>query len=196
MKIIFVICEGKSEISYLQELNKEFNEEDIPVSFIPKHVGNGCFSRLKKKWLSLQSENKSTFRHWRKERNIFFLADWDLFHRNENESRTHYEKQREELPPFYFNYHNFEDFLSLHLPVKQAAQWCQICVARNHFEAPMHGSEYEPLFKELVHGYRKGSLPENFTMKEGLQNLKNNIADARIHQKSDFADYLLKEVLS
>lgn len=75
MKIIFVICEGKSEISYLQELNKEFNEEDIPVSFIAKHAGNGCFSRLKKKWLSLQSENKSTFRHWRKERNIFFLAD-------------------------------------------------------------------------------------------------------------------------
>ncbi|MEG1740776.1 MAG: hypothetical protein RR250_05565 [Akkermansia sp.] len=181
-QVFYVICEGKSECAYLQELNKELAEEDIPISFQAFSADNGTFACLKNKWKT---------QHLGKGRNVFFFADWDLFYRDSLKGKTLYDKEREKLPRFYFNHQNFEDFFSLHLPFEKAAEWCEICIKQGHFKNPMCAKEYEPLFQTLVPNYQKGKLPSNFNMHEGLAHLRKNLSDHRLHQKSEFAVFLL-----
>lgn len=201
-KTIYVICEGKSEEVYLKTLNRYLNQKEYLFTFLSVSCNqkDGHFVNLKKRWKECLKNNNKTFRYWRKESNILFLVDWDLFERNEKDCYTLYSQEKENLPPFFFNYQNFEDFLSLHFPTSKAAEWCCICNTRRHFQIPMHSVEYVPLFQQIFSGYEKGTLPAKFNMTEGLENLKINHKDIRLLQgklnrkcncENDFVDYLL-----
>lgn len=207
IKTIYVICEGKSEETYLILLNRYLNQKEYCFTFSPIRCSqkNGHLAHLKKRWRDCQRHNRRTFSRWEQKKNIFFLVDWDLFERNENNCRALYFQEKDSLPPFFFNYQNFEDFLSLHLPSDQATRWCNTCTTRQHFRTPMHASQYTPLFSQLVPGYKKGTLPIEFDMCDALKNLKVNHTNSRLHQcklnltsyaENDFVDYLLKLLFS
>ena len=197
MRLIYVVCEGKSEKAYLQLLNDHLREQDISLSFVVHPAGNGHFKQLKQAWKKFQKGEHCS--NWRSARDCYCIwADWDLFHRNYKACRDLYDKERASLPQFCFNYHNFEDFLSLHLPTKTAHEWCATCNGRNHFTNPLHSGEYQPLFENLVPGYQKGRLPDGFNICEGLRNLRINMIDTKLLLNNNptefrfFTDFLLE----
>lgn len=185
-KTIYVICEGQSEYAYIQKLRNFLNDKGIQLDFLPYKATNGTFTNLKKCYSDKKKNNNKAFG----KNEVIFFADWDMFfrdkHNQANNTKTNnftqYQEEKEKLPNFYFSYHNFEDFISLHLQFEQAADWCKICVNRDHFNSPMHSKIYEPLFKQLVIGYTKGELPPNFVFKTGLENLKAHATNRKLHQ--------------
>lgn len=192
----YVLCEGESEQIYLIELNRFFQEEDIPLNFIPILVGNGSYSKLKSEWNKFQKNNSGQCRDWRKLKHVFFLADFDLFARNTENSMELYIKEKDTIPEIMFNRHNFEDFLSLHLSFEKACEWCTTCSTIGHPDKPLHARTYEPLFCEFLPGYRKGTFPPGFDLKEGLSHLKSNLerTDKKLYQRSDFGIFLVKQL--
>lgn len=60
MKSIIVICEGKSEKKYLQELNKFLRETSVDnsIAFIPKEVGTGHYNEVVKRYRNERKLNK------------------------------------------------------------------------------------------------------------------------------------------
>lgn len=189
-KCVYVVCEGKSEKAYLQELNKILSERGITLSFVIETAGNGHFCHLKATWMRLcKRARKPACKD-----DFCFWADWDLFHRNYKKCLDLYNKEKEKLPSFFFNYHNFEDFISLQLSEDKSLSWCITCNGKGHFREPLYSEEYEPLFISLVPGYKKGKLPIELDVVEGVKRLKERAGDRRFLQKSEFADFLLKEL--
>ena len=77
MKSIIVICEGKSETKYLQELNRFLRENSAENSivFVPKTVWTGHFTEVVKKYRDERKLNKKA--------NIEIWVDYDIYKRNE-----------------------------------------------------------------------------------------------------------------
>ena len=84
MKSIIVICEGKSETKYLQELNRFLRENSTENSivFVPKTVGTGHFTEVIKKYRSERKLNKKA--------NIEIWVDYDIYKRNEQKNCDKY----------------------------------------------------------------------------------------------------------
>lgn len=187
-KIYNVICEGKSEVAYFNELSKLLREENIsqPVRFVPKSVGTGHYTNVYQKFKDEYKKNSKTS-------NIIFV-DWDIYQRNERKNLENYNKKSIKVPDFLFNHKNFEDFLALHLEEDLLNEWIDICNTNNHFEQPMVESVYLPLFKKHIFpNYDKGDFPfENFTMEILEQAIRNNDRNLPIH--SDFLSNI-KELL-
>lgn len=179
-KIYNVICEGKSEVAYFNELSKLLREENIlqPIRFVPKVVGTGHYTNVYQKFKEEYKKNSKTS-------NIIFV-DWDIYQRNERKNLENYNKKSIKVPDFFFNHKNFEDFLALHLEEDLLNKWIDICFLNNHFEQPMVESVYLPLFKKHIFpNYDKGDFPfESFTINMLKQAIENNDKNLPIH--SDF----------
>lgn len=181
--IYYFICEGASEVAYLKQWNQLLREAGAHCSFHAESAG-GCrpalFSRAFRQ------------RSWKRNEMTYLLMDNDCY----------CPEVKKALPKcrVLVNIQNFEDFLSLHLPFEQAAEWCRICVGRNHFSVPMCASEYVPLFQQIVPGYVKNRLPTNFLTPESLNHLQANYENPRLHpkdtsnRKDTFAQFLIDHV--
>ncbi len=183
---IYVICEGLSEVAYLSQWNALLRERDVRCSFSPMNA-EGCSPRKLK--------GKMRERRWEKRDIKYFLIDRDQF------SEAH--AGLAGLGTLLLNTQNFEDFLSLHLPFEQAAEWCGICVEHGHFKHAMRADDYEPLFQGVFQRrysyYRKGHLPTGFVCEETIDHLKSNYGDPRLQQarrhEDDFACFLVEKIL-
>lgn len=173
-----IICEGVSEVAYLRQWNRILSEGGAPVSFHAIDAG-GCRPALFQRAYREHRFNRRD--------KVSLLMDDDCY------------------PPgglgvlsncrVFLNTQNFEDFLSLHLPFEQAAQWCNLCVARNHFQVPMRAAEYMQLFQQILPDYKKSCLPTHFLTPERLNNLQHNVESRKLHQKSTFAQFLIREMI-
>jgi hypothetical protein len=197
-----IICEGESERAYLQRLQAFFEQQPLPGGhfepplriFSPQNAvaRSGTFSALQKLHRTIRAENK-------KASSIHIWTDFDLYLRNDNACADLYRRKSASLPDFLFSFHNFEDFLALHLAEEPFSRWVDI--GRNgHFQCPLRSAEYLQDFAAVIPGYRKGTLPPDFISWEALANLQRH----RIHQPipnpapfdgiGRFADFLVTEI--
>lgn len=179
-----IVCEGDSEVAYVQELARLARENEWDVVFKAKlSEGGGELSALTKACKGTDRESTRV------------MVDWDRFERNERKCREKYADIRERLPKFLFQYHNFEDFLLMHFPAEVGAAWRTY--AARHFERPLTADDYVPLLKAFAEehkealgwflDYEKGSA---FPLTQAhLDNLfQNNTKDGL--PRSDFARFL------
>jgi len=198
-----IICEGESERAYIQRLQAFFEQQPLPGGlfetplriFAPPNAvaQSGKFSALKRCYSDVRKENKKvTIRIW---------ADFDLYLRNDHHCATHYRRKNTNLPDFLFSFHNFEDFLALHLPDEPFTRWLEFG-RRGHFETPLHSPDYDREFETILPGYRKGKggLPPDFITWPALARLKSRLSFQPIPRTHDlggidkFADFLVTEI--
>lgn len=180
-----VVCEGDSEVAYIQQLNRLASESGWDIIFQAKHAGGGTFASLRKACRDARAKH------------TYVMTDRDLYERNDKGFRDSFEREREKLPTFLFQYHNFEDFLLLHFPSEIVAAWREF--AQEHLRKPFHSKSYGPLFQTFVarhpevlsplRNYRKGDFPFPCLTVELLRTLfANNTKDGL--PRSDFATFL------
>lgn len=185
-KSIIIVCEGQSEVAYLQELNRLLTENHVGIIFIPKNAGGGQYGQISKRFRAEKKVNPRS--------SICIWADYDIYQRNDNGTMSAYNKKPKGIPDFYFNYQNFEDFLVLHLPHDTIHAWQSTCLGNNHFSLPLCAEEY----MELLHlhnwpDYKKGEMPFSLSVKN-LKRLFVNNNDKQILFSSDFASWLEKHL--
>lgn len=187
-KIILVVCEGKSEKAYLQELNRFLRENEIPLLFKVEVSEGGDYHFVDPCFRKCQKENKRM--------RIVIWVDRDIYRRNDRGNQDAYTKKPKGIPNFKFNIENFEDFLVMHLTDDRVDLWHTACSNNGHFTSPLHAREYGPLLQSAIFPtYKKGTLPENFVIDfRALQNLKNHNADTKIPFRSEFADFMITEI--
>jgi len=196
-----IVCEGESEWAYLHRLQSFLNQQpladgvfDPPLLLIaPKQAiaKGGKFSTLKNQYSVTRTGNKrSSIRIW---------ADFDLYHRNDNDCADHYKRKSAGIPDFLFSYHNFEDFFALHSDGDRFQEWLRFG-ANGHFTTPLHSVGYLPEIKRIFPGYGKGALPADFISWNSLKNLKLNKAQQprfnphNLQGLGCFADFLISEI--
>jgi len=190
---IIVICEGDSEVAYLQQLQSFLYKEAkdfLPLlTFFPVKVGCGYFTNVKSVLRRERQGNRNACcKVW---------IDYDLYHRNDKRCMTQYRQSR--IKPFYFSYHNFEDFLILHCTENIIKQWKDVFESTGHFESPLHDVDYKPHFQTLFPDYQKGRMPLDFISWESLRRLKTNLVNRTMPPSSnddcdDFATFLIAEL--
>ena len=184
-RIIHVVCEGHSEVAYLNELNKLFRENGGNIVLKPYRAVNGSYLEIRKKYREV----------WRNNRNadICILVDRDIYERSPKESCLYSHHLDDHLPDFLFNYMNMEDFLVLHLPYESVLRWHSICKSRHHFETPLQADAYMSLLNSssvFTDGkYRKGMVPFEVSLNR-LGLLFSNNRNADFEFRSDFATML------
>jgi len=178
-----IICEGHSEVAYIQQLNRLLRESGVQVILHPKRVGTGLYSSVMKKYRAEKKQNPRTeIRVW---------VDYDLYARNDRNCMVNYNKTKDKIP-FMFNVQNFEDFLALHLDDEKLRNWLGICKANDHFNVPMHSDVYVPFVQQhLFSNYKKGDLPFELTL-EMVKNLFRHHTNSEIQLKSYFTEFLEK----
>ncbi|MCA6069767.1 MAG: RloB family protein [Endomicrobium sp.] len=182
--IIIIICEGKSEVAYIQELNKYFREKNISINLVSKQADNGSYAAVVKKYKEFKKNNKHGFRMW-------IWVDRDIYKRNERKNMDKYNKKPDGVPNFCFNIFNFEDFFILHYPKDKVSNYRKLCENKDHFKNPLHSEDYMPLIKKVIEGYNKGSLPNGFEISaKTLNNLFTNNKDLQKELQNDFANEL------
>lgn len=184
--VIIVIAEGKSEVVYLNELNRFFREEEIDCVFYPVKAVNGQYREVRRTYNEVR-------RKYKKER-IEILVDKDIYIREQKEVEDYKNRENDGLPYFSFSYNNFEDYLILHLPYKEAKRWSDIATLHGHNKIPLPASEYLVLLSDSaiwgrVH-YKKGAMPFAID-RERLDNLIYNDRRKDIFMHSDFTDILV-----
>ncbi|MBQ8784523.1 MAG: hypothetical protein IJZ59_00580 [Alphaproteobacteria bacterium] len=180
--VYIIICEGPSEKAYLQELNRYLEDNDYPVTIVPKTINNGHFKPAQIKFNEVKKQNPKDI--------IYIWVDKDTYIRNDEGDGEKYNKKPKNIPDFHFNYHNFEDFLAMHMPDDILSNWQEICRKKNHFNKPLHANIYEPLYKQnIINDYEKGSMPFPITKEQIINALKNQ-KDTSVLFKSDFLNLL------
>jgi hypothetical protein len=193
-KIYHIICEGSSEEAYLQELNRYLRECNSRVNI---KVYNLCGSGDRVSYLLSKIKNiyKKIRKGERKTPEIFIWIDNDLFLRKKL-SKEELELKIKKLKGILgvkYNYHNFEDFLIMHLPDKQVQNFHKICTLKNHFVSPLSGEDVIKIMQKIIPDYKKGHLPDTFEITtENLNRLNENQNSATIKFKSDFVSVIEK----
>ena len=182
-----ILCEGQSELVYVQEVNRILCRNNFSAAFYAKLIGNGLFSNVIKAYKKEHRTNrKGIFYAW---------VDFDLYHRNEKQSFGQYERHQSNgnsQPKFLFSRMNFEDFLALHCEDPQLNKWLDICEENNHFSSPMTAAVCTPLFtKNIFPNYKKGTLPFALS-KNKLETMFSNLNKTQI--QNDFGKHLLEEL--
>lgn len=191
--IYLVICEGDSEVAYVQELNRYLNEQGRSLVFQTVNAGGGGFSSLRQ-----CCRDRKTRRNGR----TFVMADKDIYQRNENGNEDSYEHEKDVLPPFLFQSWNFEDFLVLHFPTVIVEEWRNLSAMNGHLGNPKQAKDYAPIYAEFCQRhadvlaydlpYDKGDMPFALTTKHMVDLFANNKQE---FPHSDFAE-LLKGIVS
>ncbi len=174
-----IVCEGESEWAYLQRLQSFLEAEPLvdgafepPLRFIvPERVivKNGSFGKLKSRYTQTRRDNRNV--------SIQVWADFDLYHRNDQQCADNYAAKTAGIPDFLFSFHNFEDFFALHSDGEALASWLQFGgqAGHNHFTTPLHAAGYLPEIQRIFPGYGKGDLSPDFITWASLKNLKSNL---------------------
>lgn len=189
-KVVHVICEGASEVAYLNELNRLFRESDKGLILRPHKAVNGSYVEIRRKYQEVwKNDRKGT---------VQVLVDRDVYERSPNERLLYSNHDKDHLPDFLFNYMNMEDFLVLHLSHGLVVKWNSICREKGHFQAPLCSDSYIPILNSsrvLAGGdYRKGSIPFEVSF-ESLSRLFENNRNPDFGFHSDFAEFL-EEILN
>lgn len=199
-----VVCEGKSEWTYVQSLNRLFRELPteagdgaIPLVLVPKPppegVGNGHHAQLVRALKKAQKDNQRT--------ETVVWADADLYVRQGPDGEQFLADEKF-APFFLFSAFNFEDFLALHGDDETFGRWKETFSSTGHFSTPLHSKEYLPLFQRIVPGYAKGNLDEDVTISH-LVNLHRHWPEAKTLFAASlpgriagqlFPDFLLKQI--
>ena len=177
--VIIVICEGQSEVAYIQELNRLFREMEIKAVLLPVCVGTGFFHDVQMTYKRKRKENPRTaIRIW---------VDWDIYARNERDCMDNYSGKAKGIPDFYFSRQNFEDFLVTHLPKNQLDNWVNICRQHGHLESPLQADEYmELLHANIFSSYSKGMIPFELS-NDMLKQMMTNQEQVDLPFHCDFA---------
>ena len=202
-KRFIIICEGESEWAYLQRLQGFFDDLELPPKsfetplkfIVPKRVivKTGSFGKMKSCYNRTLKENKKA--------RIHIWADFDLYHRNDQKCAENY-RTKKGIPDFHFSFHNFEDFFALHFEGEALVQWLQFGAAagQNHFDKPVHSSDYLPEIKRIFPDYAKGALPADFVSWSTLNNLKSNLGlqprsnPGNLQGVYSFAQFLIEQI--
>lgn len=179
VETVVVICEGASENVYLQELNRFFRENRIPLVFAVKVIGSGVYKAALNRYRDVRRELKNA--------EIVIWVDRDIYLTSQKKL---YENKPDTVPDFLFSRMNFEDFLVLHLDRKTLFKWQAVCEKHHHFAEPMCSGIYLPLFKEacFLH-YKKGKLPFKISH-DVLKRLFLNLKRKHVRFKCDFGLFL------
>ena len=182
-----IICEGKSEAAYIQEFNKILRERGISINLRAKTINSGHYTEVVKQY-------RSVYKNRQKDKIDAFIiwVDYDIYKRNEQENDDKYRKKPARIPNFKFNFHNFEDFLIMHLPDSELSKWNKICNQQNHFSNPMPSLTYLQYIRENIFAdYHKGELPYGILSSDSLTRLRARQSNKAVSFKSDFAEFLL-----
>ena len=184
-----IVCEGNSENAYINILNRFLRDNYINKSFIPKIVGTGEYSAVTRLFKQIKSNNK-------RNTSILIWIDHDRYKRNDNHNMESYVKKKANIPDFKFNKYSFEDFFIMHYNDDILNKWKEICEKNNHFNLPMKSELAKDLLcKHIFPDYTKSSLLPSFVInEESLNNLFKHQKDPNCKFKSDFADFLMKEL--
>jgi len=202
-KRYLIVCEGQSERAYLQRLQSFIDNQPVvegafepPLQFIAPYrlvAKSGACDKLISLYKKTKKENKNS--------SIEIWADFDLYHRNDNQCVNHYFKKSPNIPDFRFSFHNFEDFYALHFNDIHLHEWINFGSSngRNHFQSPLHDKGYMPEIKRIFPDYKKGELPAEFVSWSSLRNLKANLShipSVNPHNLSiqNFASFLIHEI--
>ena len=174
-KPYLLICEGDSEFAYVQELNRFLNEQGLPIVFVAHNAGGGGFKNLRQVCRTLKT---------RKNGRTFIMADKDIYHRDDNGNGTAYEREKSHMPPFLFQYWNFEDFLLMHYPEDVLVSWREEAARCGHSVNPLHSKEFLPMFTAFcdsnsatlgfVFPFEKGDMPFALTQAHIQRLFANN----------------------
>ena len=118
---IIIVCEGESEVAYVQELNRLFREMEISSTLHPVCVGTGFFSNVVAVYRTVRRNNPRT--------PVLVWVDWDVYARNERQCQDAYFRKGKGIPSFCFSRQNFEDFLATHLSEDKLARWLEVSEA-------------------------------------------------------------------
>lgn len=193
-KKVIVVCEGKSDVAYLNALQR-FIENDIPLQpgqddpllrFVPYPELLGTCTGAYDKIVEAYQEASTVFAP----DPVEIWVDADIYIRNEalnSDSNkfngTEYQNRSDDIPVFYFSYHNFEDFIALHCDDATFASWKSnvlqaIGIGRNqpHHDFPLTRAEHAPLFQKVLPHYSKRKTPFALSV-ACLANLRRHLAD-------------------
>lgn len=188
--VYLVICEGDSEIAYVQELNRFLNEQGCRVVLQTVNAGGGGFSSVRQ-----CCRDRKTRRNGR----TFVMADRDIYFRNDNGCGEALEQDKDLLPPFLFQSWNFEDFLLMHFPAELVGEWRKLSRINGHLRDPKCANDYRPIYDEFCRNhaevlgydlpYEKGDMPFELSTRH-MENLMKNSSDE--FPKSDFAKMIVE----
>lgn len=179
VETVVVLCEGASEYAYLQELNRFFRANRIPLAFSGQVIGSGVYKAAANRYREARRQMKNA--------EIVVWVDRDIYM---NSQKKLYDNKPDTIPDFLFSKMNFEDFLALHMDRKSLFKWQKVCEEHNHFSEPMCSAVYVPLFKVgCFPNYRKGKLPFRIT-DESLTRLFANLKRKHVRFRCDFGDFL------
>ncbi len=185
-KVYLVVCEGKSEKTYIQTLNRFLDDNGYNFTLLAKVVNTGHCTEVIKKYKDVRKDNPRG--------DIVIWVDKDIYTRNEQNDAVRYQNKPKNIPDFFFSIQNFEDFLALHLDEERVQKWHQSCSAHNHLLCPMTENVYLPLVQQhLFPDYSKGELPFEISHKILQTLFKNN--HKFIDCKCDFATFIEEKML-
>lgn len=191
---LVIVCEGKSDFSYLNALQR-FVENEIPLPsgqrdpllrFIPYPEPLGTCTGAYDKIVSAYRKAVMDLAPCKVE----IWVDADIYVRNEplnpdseRQNGTEYAQRSPEVPVFHFSYHNFEDFIALHCDepifLKWKANVLQATVGDttlSHRVWPLARASYAPLFQTVLPHYSKRRMPFGLSVPR-LANLRRNLND-------------------
>jgi len=201
-----MVCEGYSERAYLQRLQSFLDSQtrnfEVPLSFIPKmpvnsdgdENGGGFYGNVTRCYRQQRRDNGTS--------KIEIWVDHDIYLRQdsapERRNRASYLGKPTGIPDFLFSFHNFEDFLALHLD-EQALQRWHTAFDPLHIAQPLHSGDYLPLYEAVIPGYQKGSLSPDFITCKSLSRLKANLERPLVPIPADthfrsFAHFLIAQI--
>ena len=181
-KIYLVVCEGPSEVAYIQELNRYLDENDYSFTFQTYCVGNGHYTAVKAKYDKARKDNRNT--------SINVWVDRDIYIRNDSGDKEKYANKPSGVVDFWFDDNNFEDFIAMHMEEELCQKWQEICISHEHFEHPLTEEKYLPLFRDNIHAdYQKGCMPFSITT-EVLRLALSRQNNPNIKFKSGFLGFL------
>ncbi|GHU21360.1 hypothetical protein FACS189472_13950 [Alphaproteobacteria bacterium] len=191
-RIIKVVCEGRSESAYLNQINRFLKENSIKIIFSPVSTDGGHFNVIKKKLQELGYLKKKTAYQ---NRELIIWVDKDVYERNEQKNKDKYEDfiQKYPLLTFCFNRFSFEDFYILHFDAETVIKWYDLCRKKGHFNVPIESKVCENLILGIVSNYEKGDISSEFINKDSLKNLLEN--NKKYEFESGIVD-ILKPILN
>ena len=207
MASYIMVCEGISERAYLQRLQSFLDDQTaewpVPLRFISRlptsrdgsEQGGGFYKDVVKCYKAQRRSNpRSPIEVW---------VDDDIYVRHDSardrKNRASYLGKPADIPDFVFSFHNFEDFLALHLDDDAIRCWHTAFDATGHAARPLHAVQYKPLFDSVLPGYRKGTLAADFITRESLLRLKANLARPLVPAPAEpsfrsFARFLIDQI--
>jgi hypothetical protein len=206
MPTYIMVCEGYSERAYLQRLQSFLESQtrsfEVPLRFIPKlpetsdgdENGGGFYWNVSSCYKQQRKENKKS--------KIEVWVDDDIYIRQdsaaERKNRTSYLGKPAGIPDFLFSFHNFEDFLVLHLDEDAKQRW-HAAFDSLHIAQPLHSTDYLSRYEAVIPGYQKGALSPDFITRESLSRLKANLERPLVQAPADnrfrsFAHFLITQI--